>query len=86
MSKESDRIAAFAMAACDVMAVVYAEMEIMRSLLDEHGSVSRTEFDAAVASFPAERLDAIAKDLKRKTMAKANQILEARSNPSGIAH
>lgn len=70
------QFAAFAQAICDVLTVNYAEMQILRDLLDENGTISKAEFEAAKQAFPQERFEMIGKELNAQTLAKARQIVQ----------
>ena len=74
-------MAAFAQALCDVVAIAYAENQVLRELLEKQGTVSVHDFSAALSTFQRERFQALAQDLTRKTMTKASQILQKRRTP-----
>jgi hypothetical protein len=59
---------------CNLLAVNRAEMQILRDLLDKHGTVSKQDFEAAKNAFPQDRFEVIAHDMHKAMLAKARQI------------
>lgn len=81
MKQDISPMAAFAQALCDVVAIAYAENQVLRELLEKQGIISQGDFMASLSAFQRERFQAFAQDLTRKTMTKANQILQKQRTP-----
>jgi hypothetical protein len=66
--------ASLAKAICTLLAVNRGEMQVLRDLLDERGTVTKQDFEAAKNAFPQDRFEVIAHDMHKAMLAKARQI------------
>lgn len=71
--------ASLAKAICNLLAVNCAEMQVLRELLDKHGTITRQDFEAAKNAFPPDRFEVIAHNMHKAMLAKARQIARAGS-------
>lgn len=85
MSEETKQMAAMTQSVCDVVAMVYAENQVLLDLLEKNGTISKNEFDTALTAFQREHFQALAQNLTRKVIEKSKQILQKQAN-RGFAH
>jgi hypothetical protein len=71
--------ASLAKAICDLLAVNCAEMQVLRDLLDKHGTITKHDFEVAKNAFPLDRFEVIAHNMHKAMLAKARQIARIES-------
>jgi len=70
------QMTALAQALCNIMAVPYAELQVLRELLDRKELISKEEFESAKNAFPHEKFQEIASSLNKQVLLKVEQIIQ----------